>query len=134
MPDETEPTPAAPATDEERPADRTDENAAARTGVQVPKWLAVGVVVIALAGGGFAIGRATASDHHGRMAPIGRFLPGEGQGPGGGFGGRGGPGFGPGGDRNGPGPGGDSNSNGNDGSNDPTPPSTTPATTGTTGA
>ena len=128
MPDETEPTPAAPAPDEEQPADRTEEHPAARTGVHVPKWLAVGVVVVALAGGGFAVGRATASDHHGRLAPIGAVRPGGGPGSGGGFGGQGGPGFGPGGGRTGSGSGGDSSGNGNDGSNGPTTPSTTPAT------
>jgi hypothetical protein len=133
MPDETEPTPGTPTPDEEGPADRTEENTAARAGVQVPKWLAIGVVVVALAGGGFAIGRATASDHGG-MARISDVRPGGGPGPGGGFGRRGGPGFGPGADRNGSGPGGDSSSNGNDGSNGPTTPSTTPGTTATTGA
>jgi hypothetical protein len=136
MPEETEPTPTTPAPDETAPPDRTEDTAPARSGVAVPKWLAVGVVALALAGGGFAIGRATASDHHGGMVPIGNIRPGGGPGGRGGFGGPGGPG-GPGGrfggDRHGPGPGGDSNNNGNGGSNGSTTPSTTPGT-GSTGA
>jgi hypothetical protein len=125
MPDETEPTPETTAPDPEPSADRTEPHAATRTGVQVPKWLAVGVVVVALAGGGFAIGRATASDHNGRLAPIGAVRPDGGPG---GPGGRGGPGFGRGGNGNGPGNGGDSSNNannGNGGSNGQTTPSTT---------
>lgn len=143
MPDETEPTPAASATAEERPPDRTEEHSTvpARSGVQVPKWLAVGVVAVVLAGGGFAVGRATASDNHGGFVPIGNNRPGGGPGgrggPGGpgGFDRRGGPGGGPGGEY-GPGQGGDSNSNdnggsnanGNGGSNGSTTPSTTAGT------
>jgi hypothetical protein len=127
MPEETEPTPAVPAHDEERLPDRTEDTATARAGVQVPKWLAVGVVALALAGGGFAIGRVTASDHHGGFAPIGDNRPGGG--PGGGRGAdRNGPGFGA--DRNGPGLGGGSTGNSNGASNGPTTASTTPGTTG----
>jgi hypothetical protein len=133
MPEETEPTPATPPPSETEPTDRTEDTVPARSGVAVPKWLAVGVVVVALAGGGFAIGRATASDHHGGIVPIGVNRPGGGPGGPGGFGGRGGPGGGFGGDRNGPGPGADSNNNGNGGSNGSTTPSTTPGT-GSTGA
>jgi hypothetical protein len=128
MPEETEPTPATPASDDAAPPDRTGDTAPARSGVAVPKWLAVSVVALALAGGGFAIGRATASDHHGGIVPIGNNGPGFGPG-----GGRGGPGGRFGGDRNGPGPGAGSNNNGNGGSNGPTTPSTTPGT-GSTGA
>jgi len=139
MPEETEPTPATPAPDEAAPPDRTEDTAAARGGVAVPKWLAVGVVALALAGGGFAVGRATASDHHGGMVPIGDIRPGGGPGGRGGRGGLGGPGGpgGPGGrfggSRTGPGPGGAPTNNGNGGSNGPTTPSTTPGT-GSTGA
>ena len=128
MPEETEPTPATPPPDETAPRDRTEETAPARSGVAVPKWLAVSVVAVALAGGGFAIGRVTASDHHRGMVPIGDIRPGGGPGGRGGFGGRGGPDGGFGGDRNGPGPGGDSNNNSNGGSNGSTTPSTTPGT------
>ena len=137
MPDETEPTPATPPANEaEAPTAETEAAPApteaapaATSGVQVPKWLAVGVIAAVLAGGGFAVGRATASDHHGDLAPIGaiqRGGPGE-NGDGGGPGGFRGPGRGLG--RNGAPdlPGGN---NDGGGANAPTSPPTTPDTTG----
>ncbi len=122
MPDETEPTPAATTPDAAEPTPPSETEGTASSGVRVPKWLAVGVAAAALAGGGFAVGHVTASDHHHDFAPIGDNRPG---GPGGrdGRGERGGPGRGPGADANGPGA-----ANGN-GTGDATP-DTTP-TTGT---
>ncbi|HSO95848.1 MAG TPA: hypothetical protein VLV81_07380 [Acidimicrobiia bacterium] len=137
MPDETEPTPAAPppaaATPpaEARPSEPTEETRTARTGVHIPKWAAVAVAVLALLGGGFAIGRATGSDHHGGLVPIDA-RGGDRQSP---------AGFGPGAGRNLPGRGGDptgndgSNSNdGSNGNNSGSNGATTPATTPGTGA
>jgi hypothetical protein len=124
MVDETEPTPATSAA-EPGPSGGTETG---RAGIRVPTWLAVGVVALAVGGGGFAIGRATASDHHDGFAPIGVIRPGGRPGDLGGRGGPGGPdpvgpGYGEGGNGAGA-PGGD----GNGGSNPPTTPSTTAGT------
>jgi len=127
MPDETEPTPATPTPDAAEPTTAAEHAETASSGVRAPKWLAVGAIAAVLAGGGFAVGHVTASDHHHDFAPIGDNRPG---GPGGrdGRGGFGGPGGRDGGDANGPGA---TNGNGN-GTGDASP-DTTPSTTPSTG-
>lgn len=140
MPDETEPTPATPPPHAaEAPTAETDAAPAAtdaaptgRSGVQVPKWLAVGVIAAVLAGGGFAVGRATASEHHGDFAPIGDNR-GRGPGPpgdGGGPGGSRGPGRGFGGNGGNGGP----NLPGDDSDGGANAPTSRPPTSGTAGA
>ncbi len=89
MPDETEPTPAAPA-DPTPDAAAPPESGTGGTppgAVRVPKWVAAGVAAVALAGGGFAVGHVTASDHHHEFSPIS-----DNRGGPGGRDGRGGPG------------------------------------------